>query len=723
MPGVPRLYRATRRPAAARQRPYVRRLPPVLGLLALGLPAAATAQVPDTLRQDTVYVIEPIAVRAVRPSTTAGGVSAVVVRLDSVRFRAAPLLESVLRELPLVQVRTNSRGEATLALRGSEERQIAVLLDGVPLTLGWDHRTDLSVVPLTAAQRIELVRGLSSVLHGPNVLGGVVSIGMGSVSTADPEPLRLSAGVEEGGGYAGSAVASTAVALDGARLTLRSGLGHRSRDAVRAPADVETLYPALDAGARLVNSDSRHTDGFVSARWAAESGGWVTASASAFRAERGVLPELDQEGPRLWRYPETSRLLTIVAAGTGPLANGLGEVEFGAHLGVDLGAARIDSYLTPEDPGRDDLSPGAFFTTIDETEESEDRTLTLRVTGEQNLAGGVVVGAAATVADIRHDEVVTTDRAGTPTEVRPPPYGQRLWSLGGEVSRPFSLGIGPFNGGRVSGGLALDGAATPRTGGNGDGPSLTEWGGRIGVSTTTGGGGLLLHTALSRRGRFPALREMYSTALGRFEPNPDLRPEILTALEAGFTTRFGFHDLQVVAFRHRLDDAIVRGAPPAGSPARYQRVNRDRVRSTGLEILTGYTRDRFALEGELTLQDVEVVEPGRPGVRAEYEPELAGGVGGTVPLPMGIEIGAEMQFRGRQFCAAPSVGAEEYRELAASGRTDVQLSRTFAFDRRRATFDRLGVELAVDNVTDAPAYDQCGLPQPGRTLRLQLRLD
>ena len=38
---------------------------------------------------------------------------------------------------------------------------------------------------------------------------------------------------------------------------------------------------------------------------------------------------------------------------------------------------------------------------------------------------------------------------------------------------------------------------------------------------------------LSRRGRFPSLRELYSGALGRFEPNPDLRSETLLGAEAG----------------------------------------------------------------------------------------------------------------------------------------------------------------------------------------------
>ena len=31
-----------------------------------------------------------------------------------------------------------------------------MLLDGVPITLGWDHRTDPSVIPITGADRWSL---------------------------------------------------------------------------------------------------------------------------------------------------------------------------------------------------------------------------------------------------------------------------------------------------------------------------------------------------------------------------------------------------------------------------------------------------------------------------------------------------------------------------------------------------------------------------------------
>ncbi|HSG81681.1 MAG TPA: TonB-dependent receptor plug domain-containing protein, partial [Gemmatimonadota bacterium] len=106
--------------------------------------AAAAAQQPsDTLPVDSVFRVEEIKVRVSRPVATAGGAAAITTPLDSLRASPSPTLEDVLRQIPLVQVRENSRGEVQPSVRGMESRQVAVIVDGVPITLGWDNRTDL----------------------------------------------------------------------------------------------------------------------------------------------------------------------------------------------------------------------------------------------------------------------------------------------------------------------------------------------------------------------------------------------------------------------------------------------------------------------------------------------------------------------------------------------------------------------------------------------------
>jgi iron complex outermembrane receptor protein len=109
-------------------------------------PQAARAQARDSLRSDTLanfpsgFRLDEIQVVAGRRLTATGVVEMRLVSLGSVPITT---LEQALREMPLVRVRENSRGEAQPSLRGTTDRHIAVLVDGVPLTLGWDHRTDL----------------------------------------------------------------------------------------------------------------------------------------------------------------------------------------------------------------------------------------------------------------------------------------------------------------------------------------------------------------------------------------------------------------------------------------------------------------------------------------------------------------------------------------------------------------------------------------------------
>ena len=104
---------------------------------------------------------------------------------------------------------------------------------------------------------------------------------------------------------------------------------------------------------------------------------------------------------------------------------------------------------------------------------------------------------------------------------------------------------------RLSLGAALDGSDTPESGDKPALDGLNDIGFRAGISSLVKEG-LVFHANLSRRSRFPSLRELYSGALGRFLPNPDLRPETLFGSEAGLT--FGSDDssIQVVGFYQRL---------------------------------------------------------------------------------------------------------------------------------------------------------------------------
>ncbi len=698
------------------------------GALVCGAPALLAAQAPSDPAADSarrVRVIERVEVRESRTPATTGGASAVVVRPDSLPLptQPAPTLEQVLRQTPFVLVRQNSRGEVELSVRGSDSRQAALFVDGLPLTLGWDHRTDASLIPTTGVRRVTLVRGLSSVLTGPNALGGVIAVDLNTPAAAPGgraqrslTDLVIGTGVDQYAGRVVTGAAGLPFAVGrGGTLTVRAGATHRQRDGFalsrRGAAGDGVVGGAADPGDAgdgdlRTNTDLRQVDGFAAVRYDAPSGAFVGVTATAYDARRGVAPELHVEEPRYWRYPESSRRLGILSAGTGDRATPFGRGRLEASVGGYRGDVEIESFAD------------RTYRVAAARELGAERTATGRVTASHTLPAGGELRLGSTVADVRYDETLDAQRP-TSAATR---YRQRLSSVGAELEWPV-LGRA-----LVSGGVVRDAAATPETGGRAALGALSRVGWRVG-STVAAGDALRLHASASRRARFPALRELYSGALNRFDPNPALRPERLLGFEAGATVvggaaaRAGL-SLQAVAFHHRLDDAVVRVTLPNRL---FRRINRDEVRSTGAELLAGWAPAALggvSFTGDLLAQRVRVhdvtLAAGEPNARrAELQPEVRGSFDVGVPLPLGVRGSALARYTGRQFCQHPDLG----RQVALGGRGagDAALTRGWSLGGARLV-RLLRATLALDNVTDATVYDQCGLPQPGRTLRVGVEL-
>ncbi|MBT6695387.1 MAG: TonB-dependent receptor [Gemmatimonadales bacterium] len=680
----------------------------ILAALILSAPAVLSAQATqDSTRVDSTrvarqYDIKGLTISVPRPALTTGGSSAVEMRLDSLRSVPAPTMEDVVRAMPLLVIRQNSRGESQPSIRGSEERQIGIFLDGVPLTVGWDHRTDLSIIPLTAAQGIRLIRGLSSVLYGPNTLGGVIEVDVarvpGRIESVNPIDVGIS--VNESGGTNIAVGAAHLIDRDEAQWLFRAGAGFSDRPGYTVPngasdgADIRPQFLRNADGLRL-NSDTRRMDAYFAARVRGEDGGWASLATTAYDVERGVPPEAHQDEPRLWRYPEQTRLLTALSFGTGSRYTGSGRGDVEVSLGMDLGSTRIDQYDT-----------GAFQSVV-EREDSDDRNLTFRLEGEHTLGDQGDFRASATYADVNHDEVLTP---GGSSEFR-----QRLWSLGAETEWK----LGPTDGTRLSLGAVLDGADTPESGDKPPLARLNDFGARIGISSLLSGG-LLVHGGASRRARFPSLRELYSGALGRFIPNPSLEAEIMLGAEGGFTVHTGDLEIQVVGFHQRLADGIIRTTVTDDSGTRlFKRVNQDQIQSTGIEMLAIGTLGVATISTDLTLQHVRGVEPDGTRIELEYEPSVTGKFSLESPLGGGYRAASDFRFVSDQRCANPEIGG--LQSFGASGSADFSLRKIFQFGGRGA-LSRVDASASVRNATNSTSYDQCGLPQPGRTLQVQFRV-
>lgn len=661
----------------------------VVALASTAAPCLAQVTNPDSLPGDSaIFRIQGIDVRAERPITMVGGATALDIDVERLDLAAAATVEDIFREIPGLGVRTNSRGQAEITVRGSESRQVAVLLDGAPLTLAWDARTDVSVLPATALRNVRFVRGLSTVLRGPNVLGGVVELDLTSDVT---EGTSFSAGVDQFGGWSTSATATRTFA--GGSGVIRAGGGWRDAPAVPL-ADRIDERPQAESGRRL-NTDFENLDGFVAARYTATDGAWTTLSATAHRAERGIAAELGAADARFWRYPGTTRSVVALRAGSGRRTTPLGSGEIRGGFFLDSNDEEIVAYSGPD------------YSDVSDREVGEGGTITGRLRGDHSLGGRGTLRGSIDYGVVSHDAQVGGESRS---------YRQRLLSAGAETEWDLVRGRGLIDRVTASVGGVFDRASTPETGGLPSLGTIEDWGGRVGLSAAVNGGRTLVHAGVSRRGRFPSLREAYSEALNTFVPNPDLGPERLVAAEAGVTTGVGGGELQVVLFRHDLSDAIRRITFADG---RRQRVNSDELESRGVEVFLSQSLGAFSAGGDVRLQSVELTDPvAARSTEAENVPEEEGRLWAEWAPARDLRVRGEAQYTGSQFCQDPSTGADV--ELDGGTWLDAVVSKVWGVG---GVFDRLETTLRAANLSDTALYDQCGLPRPGRSVTVQVRLN
>lgn len=682
----------------------------VLGLVT-ALPPSLQAQ--QTAQDSTVRRIEPMTVRGARTPSVTGGATVVTIRADSlpVPLLPAPTVADVLRQTAFVLVRQNSRGETELGIRGSDSRQAAVMLDGLPLTVGWDSRTDPSLIPSTGVQEITVVRGLGSLLAGANTLGGVIRMDLNGPA-ASARALSIGTGFDQFSSRVLSASGALPTTVAGGTFTVRAGITNRQRDGFALPGGNPgdgVSGGAVDPGDRKndqlrTNTDLEQTDGFAALRYDHHSGAYLGFTGTAYTAERGVAPEQHIRAPRFWRYPRQERALGIVSAGTGRRTTPFGRGGIEVSAGQTTQQLEIESFSN------------RTYTTVSTREKGKERANIMRVQGTHSLPFGAQLRAGGSVSAVAYDETLD---AQLPTAA-PVRYEQRLQSLGAEVEVPV------LRRALLSGGLVRDDARTPRTGGRASLGTLTRAGWRVG-STFMATDGIRLHASVSERARFAALRELYSGALNRFDANPNLRPENLLAMEAGVTLDGGVFaqhglQLQVATFRHRLDDAVVRIALPNRL---FRRINRDEIRSGGVELLATWTPAALrgaSISADATLQKIRVYDQtitSNNERRAEHNPEQRANLALLSPTIAGFRASAMARHVGTQYCQHPDLG--RLVELGAQTTADAAVTRSFSVGRR-GLLQRLSALVALDNVGNRTVYDQCGLPQPGRTLRFGLTL-
>ncbi|HAY5193747.1 TPA: Plug domain-containing protein [Shigella flexneri] len=76
----------------------------------------------------------------------------------------------------VVLQKSGSRNEKQVKVRGFDSRQVPVYFDGVPIYVPYDGNLDLARILTNNLGAVEVSKGYSSLLHGPNQMGGAINI-------------------------------------------------------------------------------------------------------------------------------------------------------------------------------------------------------------------------------------------------------------------------------------------------------------------------------------------------------------------------------------------------------------------------------------------------------------------------------------------------------------------------------------------------------------------
>lgn len=120
------------------------------------------------------YNLEGIRVIADRPQETIGAVE--VIEFDPVLSLPEINIAESVEKINGLHVSTGGKSGSTLRIRGFDNDQIKIMLDGRPLGGGYFGNIDLNTIPVSDIKEIRILKGPVSSLYGSDTMGGIINI-------------------------------------------------------------------------------------------------------------------------------------------------------------------------------------------------------------------------------------------------------------------------------------------------------------------------------------------------------------------------------------------------------------------------------------------------------------------------------------------------------------------------------------------------------------------
>jgi iron complex outermembrane receptor protein len=680
------------------------------------------------------FYLGVMAVNVTAPVATLSPVSDSLDRVDILNHQALTVSQAI-EYLPGVTVDHKApRNQTGISMGGFDSRQVPLYLDGSPVYLPFDGYVDLTRYLTSDIAEVQVAKGYSSPLLGPNLLGGVINV-------VTRQPLKHL----EGGAFIGGA--------PGNQLNSGVHLGSRwRRFFLQASADrlKSDFYPlsgsftlnAVQPNDHRVNSSQQDDQHRLRAAWTPRDQDLYVLSYSNQSGAAGVPPYAGTAPvcpsggttlstpcvtPKFWKWPAWNTEGYYFSSRTG----------VGRASSLQIRAFFVN-YSNAMEMFDDETYSSMNLNVNSGTQMNDDRSIGVSGELQTRLVARHVIGASFFVKNDTHTEQTTTFSrtnvaSTTPSQRdrdRQSSFGIQdviaLWptlraTVGISADRLNGLEAQDLSSDRTrvipfqTQGICAAASSTAFDSCTNHVWTYNPVGAMTYVSEAVG----TLFVTAAHKSRFPTIRDRYSYKAGRAVPNPALSPERATTWTTGYSRAFAARTVaQIDVFHSEVRDEIENmfflsplcaGGGRAGAGSCQQAVNVGFETHTGVNLTVRTTAvPRLTLDAHYSILRREIV--GASGVFPTGTPTHHGDTTATARLPRETVVSLSARYQ-----AGAVAMSDNGLQLPSASFTTIDIGGT------RPIRSGVGVQAGVKNLLDRNYYYWEGFPESGRSAYVTLR--
>jgi iron complex outermembrane receptor protein len=468
--------------------------------------------------------------------------------------------------LPGVTIsKLGARSETMLYVRGFDLKHVPLFLDGIPIYVPYDGYPDLGRFTTFDLSEIVVSKGFTSVLYGPNTMGGAINM-------VSKRPVKAFEG-NIGGGYGSGSTYNTYgnFGTNQGKWYLQGGASYIERDHYRVS---EHFSPtATEDGGVRENSYFSDAKGNVKLGLTPNETDEYALSYINQHGRKGVPPyagESPSVTTRYWKWPYWDK------------------ESFYFNSNTALGS---DSYVKSR--LYYDMFENSLRSYDDATYSTMNKRSSFKSWYDDHTAGGSVeMGTAllprnAIKAAFHYKRDIHKEHnAGYPIQR----FEDEMWSVGVEDTIDITEKLYTIIGAsydRMNTLQAEDLNSTTRTTFDFETDDTYAFNPQIGLFYKVFEDGVA-HASIAAKSRIPSIKDKYSYRMGTALPNPGLDPEESINYEIGYQqTLFKKFLVETTLFYYDIDDFILsRTIPDPGNPGKTltQNQNIGNIEQYGVEL-------------------------------------------------------------------------------------------------------------------------------------------